>query len=591
MYYPLALVQYILRDVDPHVRLGLLYDIGCNFEAHLVKRNLLSQERAEKRLKIGVAVFHAYAHNWLCQMRYNPRITTGFALTDGEDTERNWSSLSPLVRLNREASRSLRLNNIDHLTKFINENKLLELVGFIKNRFVKTKKILSDAENDLLRVQSDGNICEEELRAEWEKQKKAQSAEGEIEAAAERSRKYERLGELIFLWDRVKPLLEALKDAVKTNDTSVMRDAQIVLNSLAEKQSLHGPNISQEALGLTRKGFSEEEVKNLCRIHAAKCVLRREYDKHKATMRPMQEAQEGLRPPLGQLAVQKLHRNLKSQDKKRNLAVLNYQQAVQIYLASDRPKVAVQTVANWKELKDKREDDIFWMDVIFGAENGALWANNSYYLNGIDALRRRDCCNEELELLTAETARLIRWSQNHSDKITKALAEWETAKEGWLTYEAQLGTSQMTRGQESAEAPMKPDLGSNVQECLSIIHILRRHQYEHFHLEERWVADGLYSLCSVHIQPSALGAPLETVVKDIYTRVWDARDDESAAVNDGRSISTSLYQQKDLSRDISSTILALERREETPEGERDDWNGVRTAEEDPENEEGWVDEE
>ena len=60
-------------------------------------------------------------------MRYNPRITTGFALTDGEDTERNWSSLSPLVRLNREASRSLRLNNIDHLTKFINENKLLEL--------------------------------------------------------------------------------------------------------------------------------------------------------------------------------------------------------------------------------------------------------------------------------------------------------------------------------------------------------------------------------------------------------------------------------------------------------------------------------
>lgn len=45
------------------------------------------------------------------------------------------------------------------------------------------------------------------MRAEWEKQKKAQSAEGEIEAAAERSRKYERLGELIFLWDRVKPLL------------------------------------------------------------------------------------------------------------------------------------------------------------------------------------------------------------------------------------------------------------------------------------------------------------------------------------------------------------------------------------------------
>ncbi|OWZ62060.1 hypothetical protein C349_06858 [Cryptococcus neoformans var. grubii Br795] len=151
MYYPFALVHYILRDIDPHVRLGLLYDIGCNFEAYFVKRNLLSKERAEKRLKIGVAVFHAYAHNWLCQMRYNPRIATGFALTDGEN---------------------------------------------------------------------DGNVCEEELRAEWERQKKAQSAEGEIESAAERSRKYEKLGELIFLWDRMKPLLEALKDAVKANDMS-----------------------------------------------------------------------------------------------------------------------------------------------------------------------------------------------------------------------------------------------------------------------------------------------------------------------------------------------------------------------------------
>ncbi|OXH22206.1 hypothetical protein J005_06774 [Cryptococcus neoformans] len=151
MYYPFALVHYILRDIDPRVRLGLLYDIGCNFEAYFVKRNLLSKERAEKRLKIGVAVFHAYAHNWLCQMRYNPRIATGFALTDGEN---------------------------------------------------------------------DGNVCEEELRAEWERQKKAQSAEGEIESAAERSRKYEKLGELIFLWDRMKPLLEALKDAVKANDMS-----------------------------------------------------------------------------------------------------------------------------------------------------------------------------------------------------------------------------------------------------------------------------------------------------------------------------------------------------------------------------------
>lgn len=76
-------------------------------------------------------------------------------------------------------------------------------------------------------------------------------------------------------------------------------------------------------------------------------------------------------------------------------------------------------------------------------------------------IRRRDCCNEELELLTAETARLICWSQNHSDKISKALTERETAKKDWLTYETQLEASQMTARTGDGE------LGDHVFVCIS----------------------------------------------------------------------------------------------------------------------------
>ncbi|OWT35697.1 hypothetical protein C362_06714 [Cryptococcus neoformans Bt1] len=210
MYYPLALVHYILRDIDPHVRLGLLYDIGCNFEAYFVKRNLLFKERAEKRLKIGVAVFHAYAHNWLCQMRYNPRIATGFALTDGEVR-----SVTGRLFLRSSVSTVKPAGLYVSTTSIILQNLSMKTSCWSSDRFIKTKNLLSDAKNDLIQVQNGGNVCEEELRAEWERQKKAQSAEGEIEAAAERSRKYEKLGELIFLWDRVKPLLEALRDPSK----------------------------------------------------------------------------------------------------------------------------------------------------------------------------------------------------------------------------------------------------------------------------------------------------------------------------------------------------------------------------------------
>ncbi|OWZ59470.1 hypothetical protein C358_00924 [Cryptococcus neoformans MW-RSA852] len=63
MFYPLALIQYILFDVDPDVRVGLLYDIGCNFESHLRHRKLLAEELDDRvndvrrRLASGVAVF------------------------------------------------------------------------------------------------------------------------------------------------------------------------------------------------------------------------------------------------------------------------------------------------------------------------------------------------------------------------------------------------------------------------------------------------------------------------------------------------------------------------------------------------------
>lgn len=138
MYYPFALVHYILRDIDPHVRLGLLYDIGCNFEAYFVERNLLSKERAEKRLKIGVAVFHAYAHNWLCQMRYNPRIATGFALTDGEVR-----SVTGRLFLRSSVSTVKPAGLYVSTTSIILQNLSMKTSCWSSDRFIKTKNLLS----------------------------------------------------------------------------------------------------------------------------------------------------------------------------------------------------------------------------------------------------------------------------------------------------------------------------------------------------------------------------------------------------------------------------------------------------------------
>ena len=47
---------------------------------------------------------HSYAHQWACQLVYNPRLQEGFGLTDGEGDERIWSRLRKLIGIGRTSA-------------------------------------------------------------------------------------------------------------------------------------------------------------------------------------------------------------------------------------------------------------------------------------------------------------------------------------------------------------------------------------------------------------------------------------------------------------------------------------------------------
>ena len=44
------------------------------------------------QLSFAVFTFHAYGHQWPCQLVYHPHKCTGFGLTNGEGCERFWSA-------------------------------------------------------------------------------------------------------------------------------------------------------------------------------------------------------------------------------------------------------------------------------------------------------------------------------------------------------------------------------------------------------------------------------------------------------------------------------------------------------------------
>ncbi|KAI5989944.1 hypothetical protein EDD15DRAFT_2388922 [Pisolithus albus] len=116
-HYALVLVKNLFEHLPSNMTVGLLYDIGCQLEHSCHKWKLLD-DGILSRLKFGISVFHAYGHQWPCQIVYHPHKCVGFGLSDGEGCERLWSSLKMLIPILRVSGRLFVLDNqIRHFDK------------------------------------------------------------------------------------------------------------------------------------------------------------------------------------------------------------------------------------------------------------------------------------------------------------------------------------------------------------------------------------------------------------------------------------------------------------------------------------------
>ncbi|POW15786.1 hypothetical protein PSHT_07051 [Puccinia striiformis] len=136
--YPMAIIQTLLSVIEPKRPVGILYDIGCTMGKYIDRRQLIPEYRSQ--ITFGTSVFHAYAHNWLCQLEFHPRFNKGWGLSDGEGLERMWSYLSPLVSPLRYATRNHRLAAISHRLKHHNKRGIKQLPFWLRRKFTKALK-------------------------------------------------------------------------------------------------------------------------------------------------------------------------------------------------------------------------------------------------------------------------------------------------------------------------------------------------------------------------------------------------------------------------------------------------------------------
>lgn len=101
------------------------YQISCLlFDSNQAMLNIQNKYFGEERgrdLRFATSAWHAYAHEWTCQLKYNPRLNKGWGLTDGEGNERIWSDNDPLIAANRCATKQHRVDAIDLKSSHGNE--------------------------------------------------------------------------------------------------------------------------------------------------------------------------------------------------------------------------------------------------------------------------------------------------------------------------------------------------------------------------------------------------------------------------------------------------------------------------------------
>ncbi|KAF7965549.1 hypothetical protein HWV62_42898 [Athelia sp. TMB] len=168
-HYALALIKKFFGHLPAKGTLGLLYDIACQLKRSMLNFGFLRD--LFPRITFAVSIFHAYGHQWPCQIRYHPRKCTGFGLSDGEGCERFWSALRKLIPSLRVSGYYQRLFILDLHIKYLDSKSREDLALWLVRRWKKCRVM---KENSLASVVRSG-IPRDVLREQWAAQVAAQT--------------------------------------------------------------------------------------------------------------------------------------------------------------------------------------------------------------------------------------------------------------------------------------------------------------------------------------------------------------------------------------------------------------------------------
>ncbi|KAF7975585.1 hypothetical protein HWV62_9141 [Athelia sp. TMB] len=412
--YAIALILRIFSELPPEATGAFLYDIGCVLDVSINKFDILPQDIMQ-RMMFATTAMHAYAHQWSCQLMYNPRLKPELGLSDGEGVERLWSRLRKLIGVTRTAGRRRRIWILDRQLTFVGFDMRDGLGDWIRRK-LKHGVIAMTAES-----QKTLNSCEAseaELREQWKSQVDAQIS---LRAHAPK-RLQKEIDTVLTLQEDVTAVEKVIDDARNTFSECQGGAAQETKHRIQElrnhqQQLLVGVNKLYASLNIHDKfpelnGVDIEFVRTLLLARDLKINIRKRAVGSFLEWERLDQAVGGNHQALGT----KAHQRTRQAITRRKPALLRAIRTFNKYCAqlSDLhdpswsiplPQPLPTNLAALRDRSDLMED--VWISR--REEEMPRWLSDLSVRDGIRAMLKKDGCLWERRRLGREADNLCRW--------------------------------------------------------------------------------------------------------------------------------------------------------------------------------------
>ncbi|RXW14843.1 hypothetical protein EST38_g11010 [Candolleomyces aberdarensis] len=383
----------------------------------------VSSSMISRRMTIATSIMHSYAHQWACQLVYNPRLREGLGLSDGEGVERYWSRMRKIISVTRTSGRKRRLWLIDRLTARLAAESRDNLGSWMIRRY----KDLDEKVVKQTAILKDCGVPESELRDLWKEQRVAQLS---VRAHAP-TRLKKDLDKLIAIQgdlDRVETTIkEATTSLGKASQVvSTLKDLTSVYDQLSSKlDSLYiSLNISESFPTLRDLPFAV--VHKLLIARDLKINIRKRAIASFFENERLEQAVGGRNETLGT----KNHQQVRAAIKKRKpafvSAIRRFNKTCAELKELIKPEwnipVPEPLPTDVHELRDESHlmEDV-WIERTVGRT--PRWIESPEVRTGIQAMLTLDRCKEERLRLGKEADNMCRWFGDELTKTELAIAD------------------------------------------------------------------------------------------------------------------------------------------------------------------------